>query len=92
MIRKRIRENHLFTFLQPPARCSEPIPVTNNLIESQNARIRDMLRHHRGLSLLRQIKAICWWCHQHSEHPEPASWLTANALTNRQIEQLYKQA
>ena len=92
MIRKRIREGHLFTFLEPPAGCEQAIPATNNLIESQNARIRDMLRHHRGLSLLRRIKAICWWCHQHGEHPEPAGWLAANALTDQQIERLYRQA
>ena len=92
MIRRRIREGRLSTFLQPPDGCAEPMPPTNNLIESWNARIRDMLRHHRGLSPLRRIKAACWWCHQHTEHPEPASWLVANAITDRQIEELYKQA
>ncbi len=92
MIRRHIREGYLFTFLEPPEGCSEPIPSTNNLIESCNARIRDMLRHHRGLNLLRQIKAICWWCHQHSEHPEPAGRLVATAFTDQQIQQLYQQA
>ena len=43
-------------------------------------------------SLARRIKAICWWCHQHGEHPEPAGRLAANALTDRQIERLYRQA
>lgn len=56
MIRRRIREGHLFTFVEPPEGCMSPIPPTNNLIESWNARIRDMLRRHRGLSLVRQIK------------------------------------
>lgn len=92
MIRRRIRENHLFTFLQPPEGCGTPIPATNNLIESWNCRIRDMLRHHRGLSLMRRIEAICWWCHQHAERPEPASWLAANAITDERIEELYRQA
>ena len=55
MIRRRIREGHLFTFVEPPEGCMTPIPPTNNLIESWNARIRDMLRRHRGLSLVRQI-------------------------------------
>lgn len=58
MIRRRIREGHLFTFVEPPEGCATPILPTNNLIESWNARIRDMLRRHRGLSLVRQIKAV----------------------------------
>lgn len=51
-IRRRIREGHLFTFVEPPEGCATPIPSTNNLIESWNACIRDMLRRHRGLSLV----------------------------------------
>lgn len=92
MIRRRIREGHLFTFVEPPEGCMTPIPPTNNLIESWNARIRDMLRRHRGLSLVRQIKAVCWWCHQHTGHPEPDAWLAANAATDEQIEALYREA
>ena len=68
-----------------------PSPM-NNLIKSWNARIRDMLRRHRGLSLVRQIKAVCWWCHQHTEHPEPDARLAANAATDEQIEALYREA
>ena len=83
MIRRRIKEGHLFTFLRPPEGCSTPIPPTNNLIESWNAGIRDMLRRHRGLGLLRRIKAICWWCHSRTEHPETAAWLVRNAITDQ---------
>jgi hypothetical protein len=92
MVRRRIREGQLFTFLDPPDGCAEPIPPTNNLIESWNARIRDMLRHHRGLSLARRIKAICWWCHQHTEVPETDAWFVANAVTDERIEELYRKA
>ena len=92
MIRKRIRENHLFTFLEPPRGCATPIPATNNLIESWNGRIRGMLRHHRGLGLLRRIKAICWWCYQHTQQPKPASWLITNAISDQQIEELCRKA
>ncbi|EPD74546.1 Uncharacterised protein [Bifidobacterium breve] len=42
MVRKRIREKRLFTFLEPPEGCGTTIPATNNLIGSWNARIRDM--------------------------------------------------
>lgn len=92
MIRRRIREGHLFTFLEPPQDCKASIPATNNLIESWNAGIRGMLRYHRGLSLVRRIKAICWWCHQRTEHPEPASWLVENAFTDQKIEELHRLA
>lgn len=75
MVRKRIREKRLFTFLEPPEGCGTTIPATNNLIESWNARIRDMLRHHRGLSLIRHIRAVGRWRRQHTRRPQPASWL-----------------
>lgn len=45
-----------------------------------------------GLSLVRQIKAVCWWCHQHTGHPEPDAWLAANAVTDEQIETPYREA
>ena len=82
----------MFAFLKPPEGCAAPIPPTNNLIESWNAGIRDMLRRHRGLRLVRRIKAICWWCHSRTERPEPASWLVRNAITDQRIEELYEQA
>ena len=92
MVRKRIREKRLFTFLEPPEGCGTTIPATNNLIESWNARIRDMLRHHRGLSLIRHIRAVGRWRRQHTRRPQPASWLVANAITNQRIEELYERA
>ena len=68
------------------------MPPTNNLIESWNARLRDMLRRHRGLRLVRRLKAICWWCHQHTAHPETDAWLAANAMPDERLERLYRQA
>ena len=92
MIRRRIKEGHLFTFLRPPEGCSTPIPPTNNLIESWNAGIRDMLRRHRGLRAPARVKAICWWCHSRTEHPETAAWLVRNAITDQRIEEVYRHA
>lgn len=69
-----------------------PVPTTNNAIESANARIREIPGNHRGLCLIRRIKAVCWWCHQHTEHPESAAWLARHAWRDEQIEQLYRQA
>lgn len=51
MVHGRIRDGQPFTFLGPPDGCAEPILSSSKLIESWSARIRDMLRHHRGLSL-----------------------------------------
>ena len=92
MIRRRIREGQLFTFLDEGLASVGPVPPTNNLIESWNARLRDMLRRHRGLRLVRRLKAICWWCHQHTAHPETDAWLAANAMPDERLERLYRQA
>ncbi len=92
MMRRRIREHHLFTFLDGRLTRDGTVPATNNLIESWNARLRDMMRHHRGLRLIRRIKAIARWCHQHSRHPQPIAWLAVNGITDQQIEDLYQKA
>lgn len=86
MIRRRIREGQPFTFLDEGLAAVGPVPSTNNLVESWNARLRDMPRRHRGLRLVRRLKAICWWCHQHTERPESDAWLAANAMTDERLE------
>ncbi len=92
IMRRRIRERPMFTFTDPELGIGTPVPATNNAIESQNARIRAMLRDHQGLCLIRRIKAVCWWCHQHTEHPGSPAWLARHAWRDEQIEQLYRQA
>lgn len=87
LIDNRIKEGHLFTFLE-----FEGAPTTNNRIESSNARIRQILRDHRGLSLFKRIRAIQWWCHEHTEHPHSDAWLAAHAVTNQQLEAWYEHA
>ena len=45
----------LFTYLDPQLTAEGPLPATNNRIEGAvNARIREMLRNHRGLTTLRR--------------------------------------
>ena len=45
----------LFTYLDPQLTAEDPLPATNNRIEGAvNARIREMLRNHRGLTTLRR--------------------------------------
>ncbi len=92
MIRRRIREGQPFMFLDEGLAAAGPVPSTNNLVESWNARLRDMPRRHRGLRLVRRLKAICWWCHQHTERPESDAWLAANAMTDERLERLYRRA
>lgn len=46
---------------------------TNTDVESVNARLRDMLCSHRGMSFLHRVKAIFWWCYMHTESPLPAA-------------------
>lgn len=87
MVGKLVASHTMFTFLD-----HEDAPATNNRIESANGRIRQMLRDHRGLSKQRRIKAICWWCHQHGEHPEPDAWLVAHALSEQAVADWYHDA
>ena len=68
-----------------------PAPSTNNLIESWNARPRDTPRRHRGPRLTRQLKAICRWRRQHTDHPEADARPAENAITGQQLEDPYRQ-
>jgi putative transposase len=92
MIRKRISEHVMDTFITMQDECDEPIPPDNNLCESWNRQLRDMLREHNGLPLIREIKDICWWCHMHTEHPKSYAWLAEHCLTDQQVEPLNWQA
>lgn len=61
----------LFTHLDP-APCAEgPMPATNNRIEGGvNSQLREVLRSHRGLTKLKRVKAVFWWCYLHVECPK----------------------
>lgn len=92
MIRKRVSEHVMDTFIDLKDECDGPIPPTNNLCESWNRRIRDMLRSHNGLSLLHEVKAIGWWCYMHTPAPESCAWLAGHAITDQRIEELSQRA
>ena len=34
-----------------------------------------MLRNHRGLSPMRRVKAVFWWCYLHTESPKLFDWV-----------------
>ncbi len=48
-MRLRIREQAMFTFMDPELGTATSVPTANNAIESQNARIRDMLPPSRPM-------------------------------------------
>lgn len=80
----------LFTYLDPALTGSGPTPSTNNSIEGGvNARLRSMLRDHRGLSVERRLKAVFWWCYMHSPNPLPAAEILRVMPTDRSIAAIY---
>ena len=87
-----IKEGTMFTYLDEELRRQiDNIPSTNNLIEGGiNARLRAMLREHRGLSIERRIKAVFWWCYMHSPKPLSASEILNSMPTDKSIADIYK--
>lgn len=72
-LNRLIGQGLLFTYLDPT--WQHLMPATANQIESSNARLRQILRGHRGMRLItRRMKAVYWWwCYTHSEHPQPVA-------------------
>lgn len=87
-----LREGTMFTYLDESLRQRiEDLPSTNNRIEgSINARLRAMLRDHRGLSIERRIKAVFWWCYMHSPKPLSATEIIKVMPTDRSIATIYR--
>ena len=86
-----IREDTMFTYLDESLLAEiEKIPSTNNQIEGGvNARLRAMLRDHRGLNVERRIKAVFWWCYMHSPEPLSANELIKVMPTDKSISDIY---
>jgi hypothetical protein len=81
----------LFTYLDPELARQGPLPRTNNRIEGGvNAQLRAVLRNHRGMSLVRRIKAVFWWCYMHTECPLPAAEMLRSMPTDEDIDLLYE--
>ena len=81
----------LVTYLDPGLTAEGPLPRTNNAIEGGvNAQLRDMLRNHRGMSDVRRVKAVFWWCHLHTESPKSARDALSSMPTDDDIELLYE--
>lgn len=89
---KLVKDKTLFNYLNEKLKKDiGEIPCTNNKIEGGvNARLRAMLRNHRGLSLERRIKAVFWWCYTHSPEPLSASEILKTMPTDDKIADIYK--
>lgn len=86
-----VRQETLFTYLDPELTPEGPLPRTNNRIEGGvNAQLRAVLRNHRGLSKMRRVKAVYWWCYMHSEEPLPAKGILSSMPTDEDLDFLYE--
>lgn len=88
-LNKLVQSGELFTFIEMAEERGGTWASTNNVIESRNARIREMLRMHRGLPLLHRIKAIFWWCYMHTESPLPSAEILRVMPTDDQVDGLF---
>lgn len=86
-----LNQGTLFTYLDPRLTSEGPLPRTSNVIEGAiNAQLRALLRNHRGLSLMRRVKAVFWWCYLHTEHPKGPKEILASMPTDEDIDFLYR--
>jgi hypothetical protein len=87
-----INQGTLFTYLDPELSAEGSMPAMNNRIEGGiNAQLRALLRDHRGMSTMRRIKAVYWWCYMHTECPLSASEILKSMPTDEDIDFLYDQ-
>lgn len=92
-LNRLVRSGELFTFVEMAQEHGGMWDSTNNMIEGGvNARLREMLRMHRGLSTIRRIKAIFWWCYMHTESPLPPAEILRIMPTDDQVEGLFASA
>lgn len=92
VLNRLVKQTTLFTFIEMQQEHGGQWPSTNNAVESVNARLREMLRLHRGLPLMHRIKAIFWWCYMKSENPLPASGIVRIMPTDDDIDGLFSSA
>ena len=92
-LNKLVRSGELFTFVEMSDERGGEWASTNNMIEGGvNARLREMLRMHRGLSTIRRIKAIFWWCYVHTESPLAPAEILRVMPTDGQVDGLFSSA
>ena len=86
-----VNKGTLFTYLDPSLAIEEALPATTNRIEGGiNAQLRIVLKNHRGLSDLKRVKAVFWWCYMHVECPKSMAETLHEMPTDEDIEMLQK--
>ncbi|NHM15673.1 IS1249 family transposase [Eggerthellaceae bacterium zg-887] len=88
-----VKEGTLFTFIELQESVGGAWDSTNNIIEGRvNAQIREMLRAHRGLSTMRRVKAVFWWCYMDSEFKVSEAEMLRTMKTDEEVEGLFASA
>lgn len=84
-------EGTLFTYLDPALSAERPLPATSNRNEGGvNAPLRSMLGNHRGMSVIRRIKAVFWWNYMKTECRLPAAQILAQMPRDDDVDALYE--
>lgn len=84
-----LKKKCLFSYLDPTLTQTGDLPAFNNRLEGAiNAPLREMLKNHRGLSSLRRVKAVFWWCYMHTENPLSAAQILKKMPTDKDIDLL----
>ena len=92
-LNKLVQSGQMFTFIDLKNEVGGDWDSTNNVIEGRvNAQLRNVLRNHRGLSAIKRIKTIFWWCYLDSESVlSPAETLRVMP-TDSEVDGLFAQA
>lgn len=89
-LNRLVKDGTMFTFIEMQEERGGKWDPTNNLIEGKvNSRIRDMLRAHKGLSAMRRVKAVFWWCYMHSETRASEAEILRAMKTDEEVEGLF---
>lgn len=89
-LNKLVKEGTMFTFVEMQMEHGGTWDSTNNIIEGKvNSQLRNMLHAHRGLSKMRRIKAVFWWCYMHSEFKVSEAEMLKTLKTDEEIEGLF---
>lgn len=65
-----VKAGHLFTWLTSATEGQQIARTTSPLEGGINAGLKELLRHHRGLSEHHAIRAVDWYLYHHTEAPQ----------------------
>ena len=89
-LNRLVKEGTMFTFIEMQMEHGGKWDSTNNIIEGMvNSQLRAMLYAHRGLSKLRRVKAVFWWCYMHTEYKVTEAEMLKIMKTDEEVEGLF---